>query len=160
MNRKRLGGALLLSLLLLAASSVFAEETIITNTKVITVTPTIETSAYAAGDVIGEEMTFSGAGRSHIKSGMVQQVTMTDLGAEGKNVELILFDTQLANSTITDNSAFDPADADLLTAVCRITISSHSSFNDNGMSSAGNIACPVENATTLYGILVAREAVT
>lgn len=129
----------------------------------VSVTPTITgASAYAAGDLIGGKLTFTGALNASSLSGVLTSVTLTDLGAEGKNVELVIFNADPTATTFTNDSAFDPADADLTKIVCPgVYITSHSAFNDNGASSVKNIGCAISASTsTIYGALIAREAVT
>lgn len=127
----------------------------------VSVTPTIDTNAYAAGDLIGTKLTFASALNASSLSGLLTSVTLTDLGAEGKNVELVIFNADPTGTTFTDNAAFDPADADLTKIVCRVYITSHSAFNDNGASFANNIGCAISASTsTIYGAMIAREIVT
>lgn len=153
-----------------------ADETAIRNyTNKICVSPTVDTGAYAAGDLMGAKLTFANAGRysgnnstpSGSATGIVQQVLMTDLGAEGINVELVLWDQNPSATTFTDQAALDIADADLVKVAGSVLISSHSSFADNGFSQVSNLGLVYEIPETagtasypLYGALVARGAVT
>lgn len=132
-----------------------------TDTEEICVTPTIETGAYTAGDLVGGKQTISNAFRAESGSGLLQTIQVHDIGAEGKNLEIVFFTSNPSGTTFTENSAFDPADTDLTKIVCPTTISSHSSFNDNGTSTAQNIGCVIDaGSPTIYAAAIVREAVT
>lgn len=151
---------LILSLLIPAI--VFADTTVITSTKVVESTPTIETSAYAAGDLVGEKITLSNVVRVVPESGVINQVVVTDLDSETVDLDIVFFDTDPSSTTFTDNSAFDIADTDLLNVICVVSLTTHKDFADNGISQAQNVNCPfaLAGATTIYAAIVTRSAVT
>jgi len=164
--------SVILSLTCLFATVSWADTSVQTHSTIVSAIPTTAATpaAYAAGDVVGTKLSFTGAVRGAVGgetpafTGLVTQVTMTDLGAEGKNMELVLFCQDPSGTTFTDNGALDIADADLVKVCGSALVNSHSAFADNGFSQAQNLAIPIDlsssGATTLYGALVAREAVT
>ena len=151
---------LLFSLLLTAT---FAEaQTIFTRGvgKMISVTPTVtaSTTNYTAGDCVGSKQTVSGIFPAIPGSGQGLFVGMADQGAEGKNIDVVIFHTNPSSSTFTDNGACTVADADLSKIACVVEIRSHYSFTDNGFSSGYTPGClAVAGGTDVYAVAIARE---
>lgn len=153
---------LMLALALLIPQGAVADEIIKHQTAEVCVTPTLATAGtYAAGGVIGDEMTFSGLVRKYAKGATVTGVTITsEADAAGNNAfdqTLHIFHTTVAGTT-TDNSAFDPTDADLLAKACRVVITAADdcdSFADNGQCYKA-ASCPVEaqsEGSDLFAVL-------
>ncbi len=94
-------------------------QTIFTDT--LTVTPTITLAAYEANDNIGGKLSFQDADDTKNTSGLVISVVVTDTDGINADLDIVLFDTDLA-STITDASPVTLVDADLLNIFCRISI--------------------------------------
>lgn len=133
------------------------------STNCVTVTPTIDTAAYATGDYMGAStpMSFTGALRSSTGSGYITAAWITDKAAQAFDIDLIIFKSNPTATTFTDNAAFAPATADLLNIVAPINFGSTSrfAFSANSIHYVGNLMYPVTSAgTTLYGALVARGA--
>ena len=138
-----------------------ADTPVQTHSIIVDAAPVLDTGAYLAGELAGGKLTFSDAGRQFVGSGRITGAQFVDIGAEAKDVQVVVFDTDPSSTTFTDQAAFDPADADLVNIVCVIDVTSHVSFNDNGISSGVPAGpCRFYNATTLYGALVIREGVT
>lgn len=130
--------------------------------KCVDITPTIETNAYAAGDLMAAVMTLNVADAEG-KGFFIQSVTLGDEGAESAQVKLVIFDADPDSlDAWTINGAFDPGDAYIDDVCCRVTISSFDSWNDNGNGYATAIGCHCipDASTNLYGALVAAESVT
>ncbi len=135
-------------------------------TRIVSSDLVVETSAYASGDVVGEIITYTPAcTRSNF--GEIRGVTVFDKAAQGVDLDLVLFNANPTGSTFTDNSAFDPADADLSKITAVIPITTHKAFSDNGVSQAKSISYPFActpgsfpSGGTLYGVLVSRGAIT
>ena len=136
------------------------------NTHFIQATPTIDTSAYATGELMGGKMTFTGALRSQTGSGFLVSVTVSDKAATTTDMELVLFGADPSSTTFTDQAAFDPADADLSKVIAVIALGSAERFtwNDNAVKYKGSLAIPIGqvgvNSVTIYGALVSRGAPT
>ncbi len=131
-------------------------------TVVIQVTPTVTASGiYAAKESIGGLLTFANAVRWSGGSGTIRAVILRDLDQELAAMDLCLF-----NASVTvagDNSAFDPTDAELLTAIATIPISggNYADFTDNAVAAISDLNIPFRvAATSMYGVLVARSTPT
>lgn len=128
---------------------------------------------YTAGDVIGTAVTavleFADVARSAGGSGMIMTALAIDSAnkATQPSIELWLFTAPLA--VVVDNAPFIPTDAEMLTLVGIITLSS-AKVGNAGVDGAGNlailsdvVATPFQCAggnTSLYGYLVVRNAYT
>jgi hypothetical protein len=115
---------------------------------------TAATTNYTVGDSIGQKLTFSNVP----DEGLINTVLLADKGPANKNVELWLFDADLA-AVITDNGAFTPTNADILKCVGIIPIAVFNSAAANGVGQAKQ--CGVSYVLTpgeskLYGALVDR----
>jgi hypothetical protein len=82
----------------------------------ITVTPTIDTAVYAAGDRLGSVMTFTDAGSANGAYGRLISAVLTDDGASLFDIDLAIFQNSptLVNA---DNGVYDITDANLATAL-------------------------------------------
>lgn len=140
----------------------FADTPIVTHTKTVSVVPVVDTNIYAANDNVGGKLTFSDIVRAQVYSGEVRSVTVTDLGGDSANLNLILFKSDPTATTFTNNAAMDIADADLDKIICVIPLTTHYVFADNGASTAVYVGCAFElsNSQTLYGALVATGTPT
>jgi hypothetical protein len=152
---------LIITGLLFIASSVFAgfesQEPQSTVSK-ISATPTINTSEYTDGDLVGTKLTF----RTRQNKGYIQCVNITDLADNEATPDLVIFDANPSNTTFTNNSAFDLNDSDIDNIVPGGVISFAStdyySFNDNGLLSKNDLKIPYSTSDgILYGCLVIRE---
>lgn len=133
------------------------------STTLIAATPTISASSiYAAKDAIGGIMTFASAARTSGGGGVLESVTIIDKDQELSPIDLVLFSATVAG-TATDNSPFDPSDADLANFIGAIPIlaGDYADFTDNSAATRAGIglayACA---ATSLFGVLVARSTPT
>jgi len=150
----------ILSTLVLCQGAIAQEINILS--KVVEAAPTIDTSAYSTGDLIGAELALLGAVRSGVSSGVIDSIEIVDADRETVDIDVVFFDANPA-AFGADNAAFDPTDADLLNIVCVVSVTTHVDFNDNGVSIARGVNCPFKLAqgqTTLYAALVSRAAVT
>lgn len=153
-----------LVLTLLVSTAAYAQSTFF-----VTATPTISTSAYADGDALGDKLTFTAALQSSTATGYVISIMVTDLAGTTEDIDLVLFRTDPAATTFTDNAALDIADADLskVMAVVNFGSANRFAFNDNGVKYVASLAIPVEGKTTasalsrtFYGALVSRGTPT
>lgn len=127
-------------------------------------TPTVDTSAYADGDLIGTKLTFSNIFANIVEHGLLRQVQLLDKVKQGETINLVLFSEDPDSTTFTDNAAF-AVHADDLDKVCAvIPLTTHQAFSVNGVSYADNLQIPVratltdttdrDERRTLYGALV------
>ena len=133
------------------------------DTRFISQTPTVSTApAYSAIDTIGSLLTFAGACNLRTNHAEVIGVQVFDKSKQGTDMDLVLFSATPAG-TFTDNAAFAPSNASMLTIVAVIPITTHKPFSANGISQAANIIYPVVCSSTdhaLYGYLVSRGTPT
>jgi len=134
---------------------------------ILTATPAIDTSAYANGDLVGSsEIALSPAVLAsglRPSSGVIQSVIIVDEDAQEISLDVYFFDTELVNTTFTDNAAFAPADADLDFLIGVAAVTDWKSQSSNSVGQELNLAMPFELAagqTTLYAVLVTRGAPT
>lgn len=160
---KRLLNLLVLGVLLGIASPVLADTPIQTRSKTISIAPTVDTGAYATGDLVGPMQTLTGAGFTGVYTGIIQSVTITDLDNQAADFDLVIFSSNPSGTTFTDNAAFDIADADLPKVVCVIQVTTNVAFNDNAVIIANGTNCvfdAVASTGILYAAAVIRSAAT
>ena len=130
----------------------------------IEATPTVDTAAFATGDLIGAAaIELSGAtGGNEIHGGMIQSVIVTDLAKQSAALDIVFFDADPSNTTFTENAAFDPDDADILNIIGVAAITDWKAFNDSSVGQALNLAIPfvADTKNKLYAVIVSRGAPT
>lgn len=128
----------------------------------LSVTPTVSTTpAYTAKDAVGALLTFSNAARASGGTIRIEALQVLDKGQQMKDLDLVLFDRTL--SAPTDNSIFNPSDAELATCVGVIPVSAghYADLSTNSVASVVAIGLSVVlNGTDLFGVLVARGTPT
>lgn len=93
------------------------------------ITPTISTSAYADGDVIGGLINL-GSVLLNSNGGILRRVVLVDDDSEGAALNMYFFDEQ--PSSIADNAAFAPTLADLQKLVGVVEIAGGDYITVNG----------------------------
>lgn len=145
---------LILVVLLMVAVPVLGQSPVVS----IRVTPTLDTSAYAAGDCLHVTPITISTDLS-TESGVVEAVVVEDKSGQGKNMDVVFFSKLPSTICAAVNGAYDPADADLVWTIGTSKITQHAVYNDNGVSENTVTKIPF-NTNTLYAAMVAREAVT
>lgn len=139
-----------------------------TETKYISVTPTVTaSSAYTAKDSVGGLMTFSNVSCLGRTKGRVNSVMISDKADQSVEYDVVLFKSSPAG-TVTNKSAFDPADADLalMLPVINLRTQDHFSWNDNGISSISSLSSGAVSSSgdglpgTIYAAIVTRGTPT
>lgn len=128
----------------------------------IQVVPTISTSIYASGDNVGGEMVFANANRASGLYGVIESVVIGDKANQMTTLDFLFFD-RAQTGTATDNSPFDPNDADLPNFLGGVTVMGGDYFtmSDNAVGSVTGLRIPIKpNATSLYGYMVVRATPT
>ena len=106
---------------------------------VITITCTLDTNAYADGDVLFATQEIVNAARVAGNTLILQSVVVSDIDDQGQGFDLIFFN---ANTSLgTENSAPDIDDTEVLTVIGRVQIGSGSFYDLGG----NRVAC-------VYGI--------
>lgn len=134
-------------------------------TVVATAAPTVSTSAYAPGDVIGVKMTFASLARVAGGSGLVQMISIFCKSAQTFACDLILFHTDPSSSTFTDNAALavNAADFDKVLGVISLVAGSWTNLGTPSFAQAIQLAMAYKlpgGVTDMYGVLVARGTPT
>lgn len=154
----------LIVLIALVIPGLAVAQTSVGATKFVSATPTVDTNAYATGELIGGKLTFAGAVRGNVGTGYVIGVTIKDLSAQASDLDLVLFSSDPTATTFTDQAAFDIADADVskVLGVINFGSSARFAFADNGVKHVGSIVIPIRAASssTIYGALVSRGTPT
>ena len=115
------------------------------------VTPTISTSQYAANEVVGSLLTFSG-----ILSGTLQSITICDNAGLSVDYFIVLFDS--APTSINDNATYDLEDRDLDKIIYQDSLAASATrqgFHDNAYSYIYGRSVPIQTTTgKLYAFLI------
>lgn len=135
--------------------------------KVVSVTPTISTSAYATGDQIGGIMTLTDAVRfdSNESKGFSELVSVTILDSSKQNADIdVWFFKTSPTVTSVDNGAFAMTAANMA-AQCIGVVSAGVAYSDAAavsVSSTCNLNLPLQVASgsNIYAIAVVRGTPT
>lgn len=129
------------------------------------VTPTISSgAAYASGDVVGGQMTFTNAARVSGGSGVIQSITVLDRSqAQRASIDLVFFDRSV--TIAADNAAFATSDADMANCLGVVSIGPYNTAWPgtplNSVSTLVNVGLPfVLNGTDLFCAAVVRATPT
>lgn len=127
----------------------------------ITATSTIAAASHALKDAIGGIWTFANAAATSGGYLLIEQLVVKDIGQGMPDLDLVLFNATIAG-TVTDDSPFDPTDADILNIVAVIPVGggNWSDFTDNSVASVDVYKAVKLDGTSLFGALVARSVVT
>ena len=159
---------ILAGLLLLTPSFALAQVPVSTSAIDIVVTPTIETTAYADNDVIGELMTLSSAvrcDRANVcpRAGRIVSVKVEDTDEEDAALTVYFFKSNISNSTVTDNAAFVYADEDIGEFICKVEIdSSYEDLGEVAVNVGGDANTPrkctfsLSSGTSIYAVVTAN----
>jgi hypothetical protein len=132
----------------------------------IELTPTLSIGAsasYAAGDVLGHLLTISGPCRTPGVGGIIENVSVSDLGGLDASLDIIFFKQNPASTTFTDNGALavDPNDVPKVAGVAHISdwtgLGTPSYGQDHNFNGRFQLSATVN---TLYAVVVARSTVS
>ena len=137
----------------------------------VTATPTISTSAYASGQVMGGLLTFSNAFSLRTCSGILLAAEVTDKSKQDIALELLLFGANPSSTTFTDQTALTINATDLANVLGVIYFnpstgspSNHFIYSNYSVHYVGSLAIPIRGVTAsqrnLYAALIARGAGT
>lgn len=143
------------------------------DTRYVSVTPYLDSAAYAAKDVVGGVSAALGSGIltfavPRCGPTRLSSVVLSDKSDQAVEYDIVLYKT-LPTGTITDQSGFDPADTANLNAlpIINLATTDHFSYTSNGISSLStlnsNVFSTVSNSvggTTLYAVIVTRGTPT
>ena len=124
-------------------------------------TPTVSTSAYAAGDVVGGEIEITNAARISGDGGVLASASLScedDLAAS--DIEVLLFDSN-PTGTYTDNAALAVPDADTYALIAAVDLDKKTDTGDGSFLQGRNVMVPYQaDATSLWAVMVCRNAFT
>jgi hypothetical protein len=124
---------------------------------------TVTAGAYSANDVVGGELTLTGAMRVTSGSGVLQSLVIHDAAAQNKQYDLYIFDSA-PGAALADNDAFawTAGDEDKLLTVIRVAASDWFTAAGDGFCVLRNLGAAVKGngGTALYLYIVAVTAPT
>lgn len=129
-------------------------------TLTVTVTPTLDTNAYAANDVMGgkQTLTFDVKG---VRGARVVSAQLADEDAQNIATDVYLYDSNPSASTFTDQSAFTEADADIAKRRVHLEFLTYEAAANNSVCHLDNVGQSVRITDgVLYAVLVTRGAPT
>jgi hypothetical protein len=89
-------------------------------TSVVTANLTLDTNAYATGDVLADKLTVTGAVRNPGGTGYLTELTVIDKDSQGKALDLVFFRKDFTLQA--KNAAFAVSDADADSVLGMVTI--------------------------------------
>jgi hypothetical protein len=114
------------------------------NTAIIRLNPTITAGAYSANDVVGGEITLTGAMRTSGGSGILQSLTVHDADSESAALEFYFFDSA-PGAAIADNGAFswNATDEDKYLGMVSVLTGDYITRGGDVFATIRNIGLPV-----------------
>lgn len=125
------------------------------------VTPTVDTSIYAAGDAIDGLQSVTEAVRSADQAGIIEQVSIVDASGQDSALDLVFYQSVVTGGT--DNAAYNPSEANLKESVGAISIAvaDYSSFVNNSVATVKpSFHMQFEDTRTLRFQIVSRGTPT
>lgn len=130
----------------------------------VTSAQTVTAALYATGNAVGGKITFSNAVRVAAQGGIIQTCIVRDKAGQNVPYDLILFDADPTNTTVTDKSAVAVNTADLAKVIGAVSLSGAvlGAASTMGVTTAAGLGLSFKlgSGTTMYGILVTRGAPT
>lgn len=136
-------------------------ESIKTYRRTFTVTPTVDTSAYATGDAIDVLQTIADFLRGADQAGIIEQISIVDASGQDAPLDLIFYQSTVTGGT--DNAAYDPSEADLKESAGHVSIvaADYSTFANNSVATVTpNFQLQFEDTTSLRFQIVSRGTPT
>lgn len=125
----------------------------------VAVTPTINTAAYASGDVLGALMTFEGlTGTGGENTLQLFELNVLDIDAQQADIDLFVFNANPTASTFTNNAAFSINNADLPKLSTVISVRTH--YEKVSIATEVARLVTADSAGLLYAVAVIRSAKT
>lgn len=121
---------------------------------------TTATTAYTAGDTLGNQFTIANAARTSGGSGYITGVTLIDAADIIGAVDVVFFDSTV--TLASDNAAFSISDADALKVVGVVQLAGAYDIGANRVAQAINLAVPYtcSGGTSLFAGLITRSGHT
>jgi uncharacterized membrane protein len=134
-----------------------------TSQAIVSLTPTIDTNAYADGDALGGKLTFADAVIDGANSGLIVAATLIDDAKQNAPIDVFLFAADFTPTA--DNAAWNVSAADLEKCIGVISIgaSDYRSGANRSVASVTALALPIAlapPATSLFAQMVSRATPT
>lgn len=133
------------------------------NPDIITVTPTIDTSAYAIGDQLGGVQTIADAVTASGEGGVLSGVTVIDKAKQNASLQILIFNEE-PTPTSSDNDAVDISDSEMEKCIGVIYVgSTYVGLANNSMAESGDSIRVVKadtGSTNLYAVPIIRNTAT
>lgn len=126
----------------------------------ISVTPTVDTNAYASGDLLGTLMKFKSPEMTQNQRSIIQSLALVDLAKQDISVDIVFFESNPSATTFTDNAALDIADADIKKIIHVESLTSYKDFSDNSIAVSQAMTIPTTYTDSIYACIVSRGAGT
>lgn len=136
------------------------------SSKIITISPTVDTSAYSSGDVISTVQTITDAVLSTKGTAILQSLAILDKSNQKAAIDLVFFNEAPENSIGADNAAYGLNDADISKVIGRISVAAGdyvSSGTNNAeatVKAIGLLLQSIAGSKNLYMAIIARGAAT
>lgn len=132
--------------------------------RLVTVTPTISTSAYADGDQLGGVLTLTNAMDDIRDTGAVLSVTVIDKAKQNDPLDILIFD-QSPTVASSDNAILDITDAEMADKFLgriQVTADDYSELSACSVASVNGIGLFIASrgSKNLYAILQSRGTPT
>lgn len=144
-------------------------QNIVNDNRIYTVIPTISGTSYTAGDSLGGLITIDSETTPRGGASYLEALTLIDLASNNTCIDCIIFCENPSNSTITDNSAFTIADADMSKIIGTYTFTEGGwiAFADNSVNHNNSFSIPLRPTSidpvfsrTIYAALIERGTPT
>jgi hypothetical protein len=131
---------------------------------IVSVTPTISTSAYTAEDQIGGLQTISNAVRTSGGTSILYSVTVLDKAKQNSDLDIYLFDSS-PTVVSSDNAAIDVSDSEMASkciGYIRVLGSNYSNLSANSVASERNLGILLDatGSTSLYALAKINNVAT
>jgi hypothetical protein len=93
----------------------------------------VNTDIYSSGDALGAKATFDGVP----SQGVIMTVNVVDRDSEAVNLDLVMFDEDIAGTAA--NAAFAPTDAELSTSLGSVLVDTWKAFSTNSLGTNDNV---------------------
>lgn len=126
--------------------------------KVVTVTPVMETSATAAGDVIAVPIEITGCLRQEGGTVKLTSVLVLDKDDQGQNLDLVFSSEEITLGTL--NAAISVSDADAAKIIGHVSVTDYKDYINSQIAveeNLGIIMKGVAGSTSLWVGVVCRE---
>lgn len=133
------------------------------NTAQVSITFTLDTSAYASGDVLAIPTVLTGALRKTDGTGILQSITLNDKDDQGQPLYVVVLDANVSLGTINAAVSITDANSDSILAIIPVESSDWIDLGGCRVAHIRNLGIPVKavsGASTLFVGLITRGTPT